>query len=229
MFEKPAFVTPQCVRSVSGSGCGYCHAPDKNVTSCTCKAAKWYRDNKKEGGAKKNPYPGDAAVDVSDPSPESPPPAVRTQQVVQTTPTTDPGTRVQRGTGRTSAESVRRALGKLVKGKLIETWDALVKMSEIAAQLPGQFDNVVHARHVGLRQQTAVCIGGQPAIEAQCAIFDEASAFTLGTETHVLELTQHRVGEAVVYLCHVDGIEADACHLECPRRRLGRGAAALYT
>jgi hypothetical protein len=72
------------------------------------------------------------------PPPKSPAPEAVKQRAVPTTPTTDPGTRVQVGTGRTSAESVRRALGRFDDGKLIPTAEFASQKADVTAQLLSQ-------------------------------------------------------------------------------------------
>ena len=92
----------------------------------------------------------------------------------------------------------------------------------LAAQLPHQLDDVVHPRHVRLRQQPAMRVHRQPAAEAERAALDEGAALALGAEAEILELAEHDIGEAVVDLGDVDIGRRDARHGEGARRGLGQ-------
>src|SRR5439155_22390456 len=75
---------------------------------------------------------------------------------------------------------------------------------DLAPELAHRFDHLVHARHVGLRQQAAVSVDRQRATQLDAPAFDEGAALAPCAEAEGLERTEHEPREAVVELRAVD-------------------------
>ena len=97
--------------------------------------------------------------------------------------------------------------------------------ASIAAQLAHQFDDVVQAPDMRLRQQATVGVGGERSVKSQTATLDERSTLTLFTKTEILKLTDDRISEAVVNLGNINVGMGYTSHLESALCGLGNAKA----
>src|SRR5262245_53582569 len=86
-------------------------------------------------------------------------------------------------------------------------------LAAFAAHLPHALDDVQPALHVGLREVAAGSVDRELAAERDAAAaIDEGAGLALAAEAGMLEPEQHRHGEVVVELRHVDVPRRHAGH-----------------